>query len=98
MVRICVLFFSGADEGSVLNTGNIIRSCSVIVAARELFLIQLDHFAGLNCFLAELFELLFGAVDPNNLIRIDKSFHLVDPSKNCLVVSHCYFSFRQKGK
>ena len=96
--RACVLFFSGADEGSVLNTGNIIRSCSVIVAARELFLIQLDHFAGLNRFLAELFELLFGAVDPNNLIRIDKSFHLVDPSKNCLVVSHCYFSFRQKGK
>src|SRR5699024_8255078 len=96
--RACILFLSGADEGSILDTGNVVDRGSVIVAARELFLVELDHFAGLAGFLSEGLELLLGAVDPNDLIRVDERFHFVNPREDCLVVCHSYFSFRRKGK
>ena len=78
----CFLFGVGADECASLNTGDVVGLGAVQIAAGELFLVELDHFAGLACFLAESLELFLGAVDPNDLIGFEKLGHFVEPCEH----------------
>ena len=78
----------GTDERSAFHAGHVVYSRAVQVAAGQLFFVELDHFAGLAGFGAQRFELLFRAVDPNELIRINESFHLVDPSEHTCILCH----------
>ncbi len=86
--RAGILFFSGADEGSVLHARHVVDSGAVQIAARQLFLIQFDQLARGAGLGAQLLPLSFGPVDPNDLIGADKLFHLFDPVQYRSVVCH----------
>ena len=75
----CLLLGGSADKGAALNTGNVVNGGAVEVASGELFLVELDHFAGSAGFLAELLKLLLAAVDPNDLFGLYKLDLLVKP-------------------
>ena len=87
----CVLLLTAADESSVLNSCNVVGECSVIQAAGELLRVQSVHLVliavgqGANL-VGQLGELLLGAVDPYDLIRLGKSYHLVYPLDNVRVL------------
>ena len=87
----CVLLLTAADESSVLNSCNVVGECSVIQAAGELLRIQSVHLVliavgqGANL-VGKLVELLLGAVDPDHLVRLCKSYHLVNPLDNVRVL------------
>ena len=90
--RTCVLFCLGADECSVLNTGNVVGLGPVIEASGILVLIHQDHLTGLESLISQRLELLIGAVDPNHIIGLGKSDHLIDPFIYVRVLgqtSHC---------
>lgn len=61
--RTSVLFLAGADEGTAFYTGYIIDRGAVQIAARQLFLIQLDHLAGGAGLGAQRLQLFLAAVD-----------------------------------
>ena len=63
------------------------------VASRQLFLIELYHFAALNSFLTDALELLLAAVYPDDLVGADKLFDFVKPFQNRFVVGHNYIPF-----
>lgn len=61
------------------------------VAVREKLFVELDHLAGLACFLAESLELVLLTGDKNDLVRLDHSGHSVDQeSTNLLLVIAMY--------
>ena len=85
-----VLFLAGADEGAAFHTGHVVDGGAVQVAARQLLLVELNHFAGFAGLLAKALQLLLRAVDPDDLIGGDQLFHFVKPSQHGLIVGHLY--------
>ncbi len=77
----CVLFFTGADKGSVLHAGNIVYRSSVKIAVRKQILVQFDHFAGLNSLCLKGSDLLFRPVNPHNLGRLEEFNLFIKPCK-----------------
>ena len=82
--RTCALLLLRADESSVLDTGNVVRACSVVEAVGVLLGIELVHLVPAvigerSNFFCESVDLLLGAVDPYNLVGLAESNHLVDP-------------------
>ena len=55
--RACVFLLAGTDKRSVLHTGNIVNRCAVQIAARQFFLIQLNHFTCRTGFRTQCFKL-----------------------------------------
>ena len=88
-----ILFLFGADHGAVLYTGHVVNSGAVQIAARQLLLIQLMHFASGTSFGTQGLQLLLGTVNPYQLVGLHELFHLVNPSKNRLVCCHNCFPF-----
>ena len=86
----CVFLLGSTDKGSPCNTCNVVNSGAVEVATGKLFLIQLDDLAGSTSLSSESICLLFAAVDPNDLVGLSHSGHIVDPIKNILVVGRCH--------
>ena len=86
--RTSVFLPAGADECSVLNTGNVVGLCSVVDTARELLLVELYHLTSSECFLTELVKLLLAAVDPYNVVGLAESLHLLKPLEDILIVCH----------
>ena len=82
----CVLLLAGADEGAILNTGNVVRVRAVQVAAGELFLVELYKLARAHRLVAKLFKLLFRAVYPDYALGLTKCGHFLDPLCNVYIV------------
>ena len=80
-----VLLLAGADKGPALHAGNIVQRGAVIIASRQLFLIQLDQLAGSHGLPAQLFQLFFTSVDPDNLIGAGQFGSVLNELQNGLV-------------
>ena len=63
-----VFLFSGTNECSAFNTSNVVQSRTMIITSGELFLVELDHFAGCACFGIESIQLLLASVNPKHFI------------------------------
>ena len=83
-----VLFLAGADEGAALHPGHVVDSGAVVVAVRQLLLVQLDHLAGLAGLAAQVLNLLFRAIDPHHLVGRNQLLHFFQPVQDCFVVGH----------
>ncbi len=68
--RTCVLFLRGADDRPLFVSCHVFRICAVIVTARELFLVKLNHFAGFHRQRPDRLQLLFAAVNPEDFRRL----------------------------
>ena len=77
--RAGVLLLLGADEGSVLHTGNVVDGGAVQVAARQLLLVELNHLAGGAGLLAQLLQLSLFARNPHDVIGGYELFHVFNP-------------------
>ena len=77
-----------ADKRPVFDTGDVVRTRPMQIAARKLFFVELDHFAGFNGFFAERVKLLFAAVNPDDLVGVHEGFDLVQPLQDGFVVGH----------
>ena len=75
----CVLFSAGADEGTVLNTCDVVESGMVKITTGELFLIEFEHFAACASFSSELFSLFFATVDENDFFGLYELDHFIHP-------------------
>ena len=73
-----------------LHTGHVVDGGAVQVAARQLLLVVLNHFAGLAGLLAKAFQLFLRAVNPDDLVGGDQLLHFVKPSQHGLIVGHLY--------
>ena len=89
-----VLFLVAADEGAVLHAGHVVDGGAVQVAAGQLLLVKLNHFARGAGLGAQGLQLLLGAVDPNDFIRFYQLDHFLDPIENSLVVGHVPIPFQ----
>ena len=94
----CVLFLAGADKSPAFHTGNVVHGGAVQVAAGQLLLVELDHFASLASLTAQVFQLFLGTVDPHDFVGGDKLLHFFEPAQNGLVVSHFVFLLSPNGK
>ncbi len=82
--RTSASLFLRADESSVLNAGNVVLAGSVVETVGVLLLIELVHFVPAvigerSNFFSKGVELLLRAVDPDNVLRLAESDHLIDP-------------------
>ena len=89
----CILFLGGADEGSVLNTSNVINGGAVQIAVGINLLVQGFEFTGSASFCTQSLGLLFATVDPNDFLGANHFGHGIDPIKNILVVGHSFAPF-----
>ena len=89
-----IFFFLCANKSPILYTGNVVGGRSVIQATRKQLFVELNHFPGRNCLVAQLIKLLFGTVNPDNLVRLREGNHFVYPSEYVFVVGHPLFSFQ----
>lgn len=97
-----VLFFSGADQSSVLHTGHIVLCGSVQIAVGQQLLVELDHLAGFHSLRLQGVDLFLRTVDPNDLRGLGQ-FHFSSShaSRDLLevkVVSITLFSFKLFAK
>ena len=93
-----VFLVFAADKRSVLYARNVVDGGSVEKAFGEKILVEPDHFARGASLRAQIFDLLFAAVYPDDLVGLTKRRALVDKLQNLLVVGHChcYISFFQR--
>ena len=80
--RACVDFLLGADEGAALDAGDIAFMRAGEVAARALFLVELDELALLDHHLADVVVLLLLAGHDHDAIGRADLVPLVDPREN----------------
>ena len=83
-------FGIGADEGACFHARHVVGLGAVEIAAGELFLVELDHFAGLAGFLAQTLKLLLRTVNPDDLVGLEKLGHFVEPCEHGLIVCQCH--------
>ena len=84
----CVFFLAGADISSAFYTSHVVHSGAMQIAARQLFLVELNHLARGASFRAQLVELFLRAVNPHNIVRIDKLFHVFNPIQDGFIFCH----------
>ena len=75
----CILFFAGADEGSILDAGNVVGQSTMIQASRQLLRVETSHLTGGNSLVFQSIQLLIAAVNPNNLSGFGQGDHFIDP-------------------
>ena len=80
-----VLLALTADEGAVLDAGDIVRVGAVEIAAGELILVELDEDALLDGLLPQRLELFLLTGDPDDLVRLRHGGHFLHPLENGLV-------------
>ena len=80
-----VLLALTADEGAVLDAGDIVRVGAVEIAAGELVLVELDEDALLDGLLPQRLELFLLTGDPDDLVRLRHGGHFLHPLENGLV-------------
>ena len=85
-----VLFLFAADERAALDAGDVVERAAVVYAARQLFLVELDELAGDIRLAAQLLELRFRAVDPEDLVRLHQRAALLDPVGDIMVDRICH--------
>ena len=73
-----VRLIAGADKGAAFHAGHIVQRRTVIVAARELLLVQLDQFSGGHGLPAQTFQLFLAAVDPDDPIGAGQRFGVLN--------------------
>ena len=83
-----ILLLGSTDEGSVLNSCNVVDSSSVKVAVRIEILVKLYKLTKLARFLTKSLSLLQGAVDKNDLRGVNEVCHLSNPLVYKLVVGN----------
>ena len=86
-----VLFFSGADQSSVLHTGHVVLCGSVQIAVGQQLLVELDHLAGFHSLRLQGVDLFLRTVDPNDLRGLGQFHFFVQPRKQGLVGSQSCF-------
>src|SRR5581483_5360798 len=69
----------GADEGEVLDAGDVVRVRAVEVAAGALLGVERDQQALRDGFLGEALPLLFRAVAPDDAVGLRELGHLAHP-------------------
>ena len=75
----CILFLARTDKGTALHAGNVVDGGAVQVAAGQLLFVELNHFAGAAGLFAQGLQLFLGAVNPDDLVRGNKRFHVFKP-------------------
>ena len=80
-----LLLFAGADVGRVLDPGDVVRVGAMIVAAGQLFLVELNENPGLDRLGSEDRTLRRGAVAPVNAVGLAQLHHLGHPVGDGLV-------------
>ncbi len=73
-----VRLIAGADKCAALHTSHIVQRRTVIVAARELLLVQLDQFSGGHGLPAQTLQLFLAAVDPDDTIGASQLFGVLN--------------------
>ena len=87
-----ILLFPAADEGAVLHTSHVVDGGAVEIAAGQLLLIQLLHFAGGAGLGPQLLQLGVTSVNPYDMLRLRHGGHFVDPVQYSLIVCQCQFN------
>ena len=80
-----VLLLLGADEGASFHTRNVVDGGAMQIASGQKLLIEPDHLAGGNCFVAERFKLFLASVDEHDLVGRAQSDALIDELLNAFV-------------
>ena len=83
----CVCLLSGADEGAILDTRNIINR-GAEEAVRQKIRVERLESAVLDSLFLKSLGLLLAAVNPNDIVRSGELSHLLDPIVNVTIVSH----------
>ena len=89
--RTGILLLSRTDDGSLFVSGDVLRIGAVIVAARKLLFVELDHFSGLYRKRADRVQLRFTAVNPDDFLRFGHGGAFCDPIGYFFVLNldHC---------
>ena len=86
-----ILLGLGADEGTPLHARHVVPGGTVQVAARQLFLVELDDLAAGKCLLAERGNLFLASVNPDDVVRLGHGCHLIQPVQHVLIVCRIHF-------
>jgi hypothetical protein len=91
-----------ADEGELFDSRDIIRRGTMVIAAGQFRLIQLDEDAAIDRFLRKCATLFHAAIAPENPVRFTQADGFLDEFKNvrvgCVAISKWFLGHNPTGR